>query len=438
MSPAIPIHLMDELQETMKVYQGRISAFFDKLKDRTSKAWDFIDSIRIHDQERVRFTARYPNTADEFVDIPYMGNMALRCTINLKNLPFNSIEIKLIFPDVIFGEKNVLPQLMFSVDSPVAYPGNIGLVWDGLMGKSIQPKFHPFTDPSKMVEDLITFYNDGTVDMFCDILNRGEYPQAAELRNFIQKLNDGEYKYIFSYQKNYLLEPNIIQVPIIGIHIPSEQKTRSTFLGWTYGKDWINPADIIMSVFYPICSIITMFDSNADYIQGSVPFKAQREKKDKRFLSQKEKVQERKAKDDFDPFKQKGESILRDEFGYAIEGKDGLGVRDVRAARKSLWQIERELAEKKEAAAAQYHSTDHVVRYPSAKIFFEENQGKKYKIEGDPVHLSFVDKGNVELAKLVQGALRYARDQIRIKRAVTSDKAIEILFSVYNLGFMFF
>jgi hypothetical protein len=110
-------------------------------------------------------------------------------------------------------------------------------------------------------------------------------------------------------------------------------------------------------------------------------------------------------------------------------------VQETASARNKILDVT-QIPRSKEKVAPRDMS--HVKKYPSADKWFEENQSKSFIVKGNTTGLPFIDKSNVDLVKTMSSPfmLRYARDQVRVRRTITSIKAVEILFSVYNLGFL--
>jgi hypothetical protein len=101
--------------------------------------------------------------------------------------------------------------------------------------------------------------------------------------------------------------------------------------------------------------------------------------------------------------------------------------------------LQKKMSAQNKDVAANVRDLSHVKKYPTPEAFFEENQGKRFIVKGETAGLGFLDKSNVEALKNCSPPfiLRYARDQIKVRRSLTSSKAIELIFSVYNLGFLY-
>jgi hypothetical protein len=435
----ISMEHIDNVNEAVNLLKKRIIGYFERLQDKENHAYyNYFESSSVSAPEKIKGIAQFPDGKGNYIDIPYNLETPLEVTIKFGHLLFDSLKIRVEFPTVIFGNRNILPQLVFSVKSQVAYTGSYGLVWEALTGDGGKFAFHPITNKLTKKKDLLTYYEDGTVDMFCDVLNRGQYKQISILRKFIHEIIDGKYKKQFVYDSKIIADPNFIQVPIIGEY--SERTNEHTFIlrCWAWGKNWIPPALLVMNIFYPIASILSMFETDGEFIDGAEPKELEDYKKDKRNLSRKDKAKERKKADNFDPFKAPVSRVQRDEFGYMIDTKKGMGVMDTKAARKSLWEIQKELEEKKKQGGSGEISKAHVQNYTNSTEFFEKNQTKRFNVKGDETKLPFRDKSNITLLKSCRPPfiLKFARDQIRVKRGVTSKRAVELIYKVYKLGFL--
>ena len=107
-------------------------------------------------------------------------------------------------------------------------------------------------------------------------------------------------------------------------------------------------------------------------------------------------------------------------------------------ARKSLWQIEKELEKARKEEEAEAEKRSHVKKFADPKEWYEKYQTSRFVVEGDFSNLSLREKANI---KTLQGCnppfvLKFARDQVRVKKGIPSSKAIQLLFQVYNLGFL--
>ena len=179
-----------------------------------------------------------------------------------------------------------------------------------------------------------------------------------------------------------------------------------------------------------------MFDRDGEFIDGAEPAPIEDVKADLRHISDKEKAYDR----GWDPFKTQ-EKVKRDEFGFIIRKDDegGLGTRDLSSARKSLWEIQKDLEKKRKKDMAQAGpANQNIINYPSAKEFFAKNQMKRFIVKGSYSHLPFSEKSKIEIMKACKPpfVLKFARDKIRLKKRVTSRKAIELIFEVYNMGYL--
>lgn len=440
----IPPLVMDAVDRVMKGFKKRMENYLQNFISKNAKSFlEFYSKFTLGDPETIKLTVKYPiDDKGSYMDVPYEFQAITMVNIQMHDLNFNNAQVYFDFPPILLGPSGIVPQIVFKVKSPVAYPGNMGLVWEGTDPEIKNYAFHPFQTRETMRDDLIGYYKEGVVDQFCDFLNRN--PNNEKLINicraFIEELESGKYKKLLKYQSEVLKPYMAIQIPVIGEFNEAANVTTFNFRSWAIGEEYIPITDTIMNLLEPICYVVAKFDEKGDLKPesgGAQPTEQMPQNtRDRRvLLSKKDKMKDRL---DSDPFKQAEKRVERDEFGFVIDKKAGFSTRETVAARKSLVEIQQDLA-KKAAAAPTTRDTKHVQKYATPEAWFEANQGKRFILKGETVGLPFLEKANVETIKGCNPPfiLRFARDQIRVKRSCTSQEAVKILFSVYNLGFLF-
>ncbi len=436
----IPQPFIDATNDVLAKLEFRIEQYFSSFKHREyADIYDYIVEVEEPLVTILNGVARVSDKGGGYYDIKYKRKAKPETNIIVQGLPFDEINVKFDYPNVLFGEASLVPKIIYTVKAPVAYPGNFGLVWEPLVHARIDPKFHPFTELPNRNQELLQYYNEGVVDLFCDILNRGAYNQVERLQHAIDELANGVLYKHFNFQKNFNIPPNVIAVPIYGMYKPEEDAHYISVESWAFGQptSWISPVPVILGMLYPLTALMGMFDQEGEFIDGAEPIEIRDVKRDMRILSKSAKEIDR----DWDPFNVK-QTVKRDEFGFIISEDDetgGLGTRDLTSARKSLWDLEREREQKlkEEAMLAEPANLD-IKNYANAQEFFDVNQMKRFTVKGTYSHLPFQDKSKIEIVKACKPpfVLRFARDKIRMRMQVTSRKAIDVLFQVYNMGYL--
>jgi hypothetical protein len=434
------------MQQAQKIFQGletRIQTYFSELGSKKNGLYlKNFEGYQIHPPEPGQVTIQLP-VKNEFVDVPIEYKLSTSATVKLTNLHCKEIYIMINIPPILFGPRNLMPQIVFICPSPIAYPGNIGLVWEPLTNSAGKYAFHPYTSPDTMREDLIQYFGEGVVDQFCDILNRWELDECKKIREFTTDLTRGKYGESFKRPTGKNQPPASILFPITYEHEADVRKSTIQVKTWAGSAEWIPPAEIVIKVMDPFSAIATMFNEAGDLdkdvpIGLSLEVQEQLTQKDRRNISMRDKEKELRIGSDAELFGANYKQKKRDEFGYVM-GEE-IGKRDTAASRQSvLDQKARIETSLKTAASAPTQTTRQVKKYNSATDWFEECQGKKYTAKGDTSTLSFLEKTNVNIVLGLNQPfiLRYARDQVRLKLNSTSAKAIELLFTVYNKGFLY-
>ncbi len=439
---SVPSLITDAVERVMRGVKKRTEAYLTSFKDKkNARLLQYYRGEKPTPSEKVKLTIQYPTEQKKFVDVPYELNAIIHTELQVDSLHFEKVDVFFDFPAMLLGSRGIVPQIVYKIKSPVAYPGNMGLVWEAISEDVGKWAFHPFGSKSTMKKDLLGYYKEGVVDQFCDTLNRGNQKAVKTLQNYVSEIANGKNKRFFKYQPDPMQPNNTILVPIIGEFDEKANITTFSVRSWALGEDWIPAEDVIFNILEPLAIIVSLFDEKGD-------LKQQTEAKEeigklkpvstgnrRVLLDVKDRVRDRSSGD---PFKLKEKKVERDEFGFFIDKKKGFSGQDVQTARSSIMDIEKKLKVQDEQKP-ETRDLSHVQNYPSAEAFYNENQGKNFIVKGDAKGLSFIDKANLDVVKSCSPPfiLRYARDQIRLKRQLTSAKAMEILFSIYKLGFLF-
>src|SRR6056297_2265736 len=153
----IPQKFIDACNDILAKLEGRILKYFGSLKTNDNvELYEHIKKIEDPKVEIIEGIAKLPNKKDGgWYEIPYKRKAKKKLKVNLQGMPFESLTIKILFPQPLFGPKNLLPRIQFSIDAPVIYPGSYGLVWEPLVGDMVMPKFHPYSTFSNRKEELL-------------------------------------------------------------------------------------------------------------------------------------------------------------------------------------------------------------------------------------------------------------------------------------------
>lgn len=444
--PPAPPHIVDIVDRVMRGFKKRIENYLSAFNDKVNRDYfPYFLQFNPGSEELIKLVIQYPLEKNKYVDVPYEMKVQTSAVVQFGNLLFDNLIVHFEFPPILLGPKGAVPQIVFRAKAPIAYPGNIGLVWEAISGDMGKYAFHPFGSKATAQKDLMEYYKDGIVDQLCNTINSEDpkkFPMLTPFRKFMDDMILGNLKKYFRYEPDPLSPTNFIQFPIMCEYNEGANMMSIFVRTWAVGDDWIPPAEIVLGVIQPLCALIALFNEQGELrdkqeVEKDKEMRALSGKGDRRvFLSSKERTKDRVQ---FDPFKAQQKKVERDEFGFIISrgpGKESFSVQETAAARNKLTDLT-QIPRSKEKAAPR--DTSHVKKYPSADKWFEENASKSFIVKGDTNGLSFIDKSNVDLVKSMSPPfmLRFARDQIKVRRGVTSIKAVEILFSVYNLGFLY-
>jgi hypothetical protein len=435
--------LQEAAEKFLADYMKKVQGYFETII-RSAKIAKNVEGYQGLPPEHVKVNVQLP-VKDQFVPIPFEFDTVLGCMIKLTGLSISEVYVNVMIPGILLGPKNIMPQLVFTIKAPVMYPGNIGLVWEPLSGNPNKYGFHPFGGPQTMRDDLTNYFKEGVVDQFCDILNRFEYAECQKLRAFANEMSRGKMQEHFKRFIDKKTPPALILVPIVVEHDPEQKETMITCRSWAGQNQWISAGEVIMEVFEPLASIISMFNESGELVADN-PIKKTLEviehieTADRRTIDKREKMKDAKVSDE-ELFGGPKKTVERDEFGFIKDEKLGFASSDTTAARNAILERQKALQQSVAAQSSSAGQKDlsHVKKFKTAEEWFNIYQGKRFTVKGEVSGLPFIDKANVELVKQCSPPfiLKYARDQIRLKRNCTGIKAAEILFAVYNLGFLY-
>jgi hypothetical protein len=436
---SVPTIIADSVDNVMRQFKKRMETYLSTFKD--PRLTQYFNAYTLAEPEKFKTIVQYPVQNNKFVDVPYEMKASIKSELRLINLHFTKAEVSFEFPTYILGPNGVVPQIIYKIKSPISYPGNVGLVWEGLSGDPRKWKFHPFGSKLSMKNDLMTYYQDGTIDQLCEILNNPEEKSLNALRIFLREMTDGKITKNFKFEADIMAQKNYIQVPI---SIEFNEKEHASYIytrTWAYGNEWITPSLVILNVFEALCNVITRFDENAELKPVSDTNKKDDTQagilnQDRRvLLDPKMKIKDREKGD---IFSQQSKKVDRDEFGYIIGEKKGFSSKDVQISRNTVLNMEKKLELEKNTKNVS-QDLSHVQKFQTAQIWYDTKQGNQFVLKGETKNLPFKDKVITDILKTMSSPfiLKYARDQVRLKMQCTSQKAIEFLFVIYNQGFLF-
>lgn len=384
-------------------------------------------------------------TKSGFEYVPLNFECITSANIQFGGLPFKSVNIKLHFPDVLFGETGFVPIIEFQVKTPKAYFGNVGLVWEDLSKQKGELKFHPFDFDGDMEGSLLKYYNENLVDQFSDMLSRSNEKNCETVRKYMNECLYGKKKELFRYEINKSGRFNAITVPLYLMYDEDIQSSSIHFFSYAYEDSWINAAEVVLLVLRPISILTKYFKEDGEFMTlDEIEALEETEKSgvpisEKKKAIKDEKIQERvkdKKKEDWDPFKMAKKTVKRDEFGYVISGKNKeTGVLDTELNRQQVISAAERLTKD---SRPKEEKIVNFKKYRTAEEWYEENKGKRYRVINNFEGLSFVETGKVKAVQALKPpfVLQFGISQLKVMRQLTLKQAIELVYDVYNKGLL--
>ncbi|MBD3351340.1 MAG: hypothetical protein GF364_07615 [Candidatus Lokiarchaeota archaeon] len=356
------------------------------------------------------------------------------------------MHVKIEFPQILIGENFTLPQIVISTTSYKPWFGNIGLAWEGLTGNSKKLGFYPYENTIKRTSDIKKYFEEDIVDPLCDLLNNYQSDATKQLKKYVSKLVKGKNKKFWQYPSAFNQNLiNTIKVPIRCEYNSSKNQSIISFRFFGVGDEWIPVADIIFNVLDPVSSSTSYFNNEGELLTDAEISEMLEEMQYKRSTAKKAKKKEKNIKvvrKDWDPFEAE-RKLKRDEYGFLMDASredSEFGSKEVDSAREkvSLLGLKKAREHKKEEVKAVPPDEQDVSRWSSPREWYNELQGKKFTIEGNKAALSFTERGEINL---IQGCnppfiLRFARDEIRVKKGQISSQVIKLLYKYYKKGYL--
>lgn len=339
-------------------FKTKILNYFDSFKsDKNIFYLDYLEDIIITPGEKREYTVSLPVSKGRKTDFAMEtveATIPTLATLKFKDFPLKQVMVRIEFPNVLFGVNGMYPKIIFTTELPIAWPGDFGILWEGLTGV---PKFffYPYEDRENKVEDLIKFYQEGILDPLCDFLNTGTHLVAEKVREGLHEFlrlterarnkiktieddaKDHPWYYVSPFDTKRKGEKNVIDVPIYCNFFDEQNTSILYFEAFGLKKTWIPPADVIFNILQYIVLASEMFDMEGK-LKGDEELKRygeivknQAEKAAK--LERKKQAAESRAK--WDPFKKKKE-VERDGLGFAVRQEDGIVLKQDDYAEKQI------------------------------------------------------------------------------------------------------
>lgn len=425
-----------------------ITNYFDSFKSKENKAYfEYLQKVEVSPSKKMTQIVRLPTSKKgDYKNFSVNFNCPIHATLQFQGLVVKVLRVDVKFPQILIGEKFMLPQLDISVETYKPWYGNFGLAWPGLTGDKKKFSFHPYQSRLKRLAEIKEYYAGDIVDPMCDFLNNYDAPGPNLLRKSISKFIKSKTQQFWKYQSAFNKSQfNTMQVPIEGIYNERINKSIAIFRLFCVGDDWPILSEILFEFLEPISSATSYFNADGELMSQDEIDKlmAELEKEHDRSKAEEKVEKFRKEKrDPWDPFKQDSR-LNRDEFGFLMDVRrddSEFGTKDMSAARKGVikagMQQERMVQEKQESID-EVESQD-VSRWGTARNWYNEMQMKKFKVVGNSSKLSFSERGEFNLMKACGDSfmLRFARDQIRLKESMVGTQVIKMMFKYYKLGYL--
>ncbi len=382
-------------------------------------------------------------TKSGFEYVPLNFECVTSANITFAGLPFKSINIKVHFPDVVFGDTGFVPIIEFQVKTPKPYVGNIGLVWEELTKQKGELKFHPFDFEGDMEESLLKYYKENLVDQFSDMLTRSNEKNCETVRKYMNECLYGKKKSLFRYEINKSGRFNALTVPLYLMYDQDIQASSIHFFSYAYGDSWINASEVVMYVLRPISILTKYFKEDGEFMSlDEIEALEESEKSgvpisERKKLITEEKIKEKVAKkEEWDPFKMPKKTVKRDEFGYVISGKNKEAtVLDTESNRQKVLEAAQRI---KKDTGPKEEKLVNFKKYRTAEEWYEECKGKRFRVIENFEGLSFIESGKVKAVQALKPpfVLQFGISHLKVIRNLTLKQAIELVFDVYNKGLL--
>ncbi|MHA1294282.1 MAG: hypothetical protein ACTSQJ_16660 [Promethearchaeota archaeon] len=323
--------LQEYAKKILESFNKKIIEYFESFKSEKNILYkDYLDGVIVHPHQEREFDVGIPLEKGRKVDFAMESlkyKMPALATIRFKNFPLEEVMVRIEFPNILFGPKDLQPKILFSTTLRTPWPGDFGLIWLPLTG-SDKFAFHPYENKDKKVEDLLNFYQESIVDPLCDFLNTSKHRLAVRLRNNLKNFIESEDSEIWNYKNQFKKkEYNIIEVPIYCEYFEDNDASILYFECYSLKKRWIPPADIIVNILQYIGLSTEMFDYDGNLIseEDMKIIDAQLDRFDETAKKVEKKKKAIKLKEEWDPFKPI-KTVKRDEFGYAVGASSGISM----------------------------------------------------------------------------------------------------------------
>ncbi len=353
-------------------------------------------------------------------------------------LPMKSAELNILFPKELFGPNQVNPRLIFRTQLPRAWLGGFG----AFMGPG-QIGMFPFDQPATMAQEIAHNAKENLVDKLCDFINNSNEECAKALRSNIDYLAR-KWNFLFDYSVQKGSE-NKIPVPLYVLHDTTAHTSTAVLEVFVRKEMWLPPAEAIMRFLEPLVEAACYFDEKGELFPDGPHYEEDYLlSKIKKSLPSKGTGEEDAV--GFSPAKH----VERDEFGFVISGgkkvKEFAGsdlgsfgqLVDETRKQQDLEYQKRLMKSETQKQQLQQSVQGITQQFKSAQEWFATFQNKRFKLVGDSASLPIKLKGNVSFLQALNPPfiLSFARDQLRLKRSITSTQAQDILFEIFKTGFL--